>query len=200
MSADDIIAIINAIPQYIEYFYPGYITIYIYYFFRAKHVPDTKAVILKALGISYVYSVILSKVNDGSTMMYNFWLIILSVMVAYMAYLFTKSETTERIFRILNVETCFWDNEIEALQGLDVGAWLVVYLIDEDVVYEGWLHFKEMEPNRRQYITLTNFRKYLISNETGKPVEPYIEMHDEDAEEEVTIFYNKIKRIEKRKV
>lgn len=200
LSADDIIKIIETIPKYIQYFYPGYITIYVYYFIKAKCVPDTKVIFFKALMFSYIYVISIDRANIQSELFKNFLLVILSVLVAYFGSLIIKSELTSDILKTLGIETTFWDNEIEALQGIDVGAWLVVYLSNSDIVYEGWLHNKEMEQDRRRYISLTNFRKYLLSKDTGKPIEPYIEIHDQDIEEEVIIFYDDIERIEKRKI
>lgn len=40
MSADDILKIIAALPEYIKYIYPGYLSIYLYLFFRGKTLKD----------------------------------------------------------------------------------------------------------------------------------------------------------------
>lgn len=197
MEINDIITLIDAIPQYIKLFYPGYITIYVYMFLRAKHISDTKGVILKSFALSYVYSIIIAKTNIRSELFLNFWLIIASTLVAYIAYRIAKSDFTLQVFRVMGIETTFDDNEIEALQNTDAGTWLTVYLSEDNLVYEGWLHLKEMEPGNRQYISLTSYRKYMLDSK-GKPTEPYIENHDTEADEEVILFYENIKRIEKR--
>lgn len=55
MSADDILKIIAALPEYIKYIYPGYLSIYLYLFFRGKTLKDNNYIIVKAIAISYIY-------------------------------------------------------------------------------------------------------------------------------------------------
>lgn len=197
MSANDIINIIDEIPQYIKFIYPGYITLYVYSFLRANHVSDTPSTIFKSLALSYIYTLIIGKINPPSDLYENFLLIIISVLVAYFSYLITRSEHIKNILQTLEIETSFCGNEIEALESVNAGTWLVVYLNNDNVVYEGWLHNKELEEGKRQYISLRGFRKYMLKDD-GKPNNPYIEEHDDELNEEVIIFYNDIKRIEKR--
>ena len=66
-------------------------------------------------------------------------------------------------------------------------------------MYEGSLGDKELEPERRQYICLNGYYKYVLDSK-GKPEDPYIEDHEKEPEETVMIFYDSIKRIEKRKI
>lgn len=199
MSARDIVDAIKEIPQYITYIYPGYITLYVYAFLRAEHMRDTKGMILKSVALSYIYSVCLEKIYGSSELWKNFLLIITAVLVAYTAYIIVKSETICDIFDRLGIQTTFWNNEIEALQGFDTGAWLTVYLKNEDIVYEGHLHLKELEPGQRHYISLTAYWKYKLG-EDGTPIKPYIESNDNNPKEEVVIFYENINRIEKREI
>ena len=55
----------------------------------------------------------------------------------------------------------------------------------------------ELESDKRQYICLNSYYKYFLSKK-GKPKEPYIEDHENEPEETVVIFYDDIKRIERR--
>ena len=117
--------------------------------------------------------------------------------IAYIFYRIAISKHICRILEFFKVRTTFYDNEIEALANFDDGAWLVVYLKDDSVVYEGSLGAKELDPDKRQYICLNSYYKYFL-NEEGKPKEPYIEDHADEPDETVVIFYESIKRIEKR--
>ena len=54
-----------------------------------------------------------------------------------------------------------------------------------------------MEADKRQYICLNAYYKYFLGA-NGKPCEPYIEDHGTEPDEKVMIFYDSIKRIEKR--
>lgn len=194
---ENFINIINAIPQYIIYVYPGYLTIYIYNFFRARNIVDSKSVVLKSLAISYFYVLLCRKLSISSDLILNCMLIILSLVSAFIAFHITRSKFTSMVFDFFGISTTFNDNELEALEELDQGTWLVTYLNDDNIVYEGWLFSKEMEPNKRQCICLSGYRKYLL-NDSGKPIHPYIDDYSEDNNEKVIIFYDSVKRIEKR--
>lgn len=194
MTANEVIAIIEAIPQYIKFFYPGYITIYIYTFLRAEHVSDTTPTILKSLTLSYVYCVIVDALNMSTEIKFNAMLILISVVAALLMYSIVKSKKVKSFFSFFKINTAFYNNEIEGIRN-EEGTWLVIYLKDEDIIYEGWLHLNELEEGKKQYISLTNYRKFK-SDENGKST--YIEDHDSEDKEEVVIYYEDIKRIEKR--
>ena len=54
MSVDDILKIIDSIATYIVYFYPGYISLYVYHFLKAKTLKDEKGTIAKSIVISFL--------------------------------------------------------------------------------------------------------------------------------------------------
>lgn len=197
MAADDVIKIIDSIPQYIRYVYPGYVAMYIFSFLRGKTLLETKAVIVKAIAISYIFTVISSVFSLKTEIGENAVLIVMAVAFPYAAYRIGKSQWVKEWFKRLKINTTLWENEMESLAGDDNKAWLVVYLKDDIVVYEGSLGDKELEAGRRQFITLEAYYKYYV-DEDGKPKEPYIEDHEGNYEEKVVIFYDNIKRIEKR--
>ena len=197
MGADDIIKIIDAIPQYIRYVYPGYLAMFIFCFLRGTTLRETKAVLVKAIAISYIFTVILSLIPLETEIAENAVLIVMSVILPYIAYLFGTFRWVKWVLRHLKVNTTLWSNEMESLIGDDNCGWLVVYLKDDNVVYEGSLGNRELEAGRRQFITLEAFYKYRLDKK-GYPKEPYIEDHEGNYEEKVVIFYDSIKRIEKR--
>ena len=197
MGADDIIKIIDAIPQYIRYVYPGYLAMFIFCFLRGTTLRETKAVLVKAIAISYIFTVILSLIPLETEIAENAVLIVMSVILPYIAYLFGTFRWVKWVLRHLKVNTTLWSNERESLIGDDNCGWLVVYLKDDNVVYEGSLGNRELEAGRRQFITLEAFYKYRLDKK-GYPKEPYIEDHEGNYEEKVVIFYDSIKRIEKR--
>lgn len=198
MSADDILKILDSISKYVIYFYPGYLTIYVYYFLKAKTLKDGKSVVWKAIAISFLYKLCLDKLPVSSELSYHFWMILVSVIVPYFAYLLQKSETIIDVFDFLDISTRFEDNEIDILDNGEMSAWVRVYIQDENIVYEGFLGDKELESGKRQFISLKKYRKYML-DDNGKPKEPYIENHNTD-DDVVVIFYDKIKIIEKNKI
>ncbi|MCD8369556.1 MAG: hypothetical protein LUC94_04340 [Clostridiales bacterium] len=198
MEAKDIAEIIQMIPQYIEYVYPGYLLMYLYQFFRGKSIRITKESMAIAVCISYVMKVVSDSIPVNA---YggNASLIGMAVVFSYFAYRFTKSEIVAKILRWLQIYTTFAENEVESLLGYSGSAWLCVYLKGENIVYEGSLGAKELEEDKDRFITLEAYWKYHL-DENGTPVEPYIEDYDGDYEEAVVIPYETIKRIEKRNV
>ena len=212
MSADEILTIVDALPEYIKYIYPGYLSMYTYLFFRGKTLKDNNYAFIKAIAISYIYIWIITWLkqwlwlksvvnavflNAPYELKQNACLIVLSISLSYVFYRIVISEKTGNVLSFFNINTTFYDNEIEMLANFNEGAWLCVYLKDDNVVYEGSLGTKALEEDRRQYICLNSYYKYVLGK-NGKPKEPYIDDHEDNQNETVLIFYDSIKRIEKR--
>ena len=109
MSSDEVLKIIEALPRYIQYFFPGYLTIYLYLFFRSLTFIENKANVIKAISISYIYVVILQEIVEpfanyilpNSVLIYagNYKyfleilaLILMSVLFAYISYRVISSD------------------------------------------------------------------------------------------------------------
>ena len=208
MSVDDILKIIDAIPDYIKYIYPGYLTMYIFCFLKGRTLKDSNYVLMKSVAISYLFILVEQMIAEkidlrllgiSYALKENMCLILLSIAFSYGLYRITISDYIQNTMGKVGIITTFYDNEIEVLSNYNKGAWLCVYLKDDSVVYEGSLGYKELEEGKRKYICLNAYYKYLL-DEDGKPKEPYIEDHENELDETVLIFYDDIKRIEKRKV
>lgn len=194
MNADEILRVLDSLAKYIVYIYPGYITIYLYRFFRAKCADGNKEIVFKSIAISFLYKLVLDKTLSETEITYHFWMIVISVIVPYIAYQAQKSIVVQSILEILGINTRFEENEIEILDNGKYSAWVKVYLKEDNIVYEGFLGETEMESGKRQFIILKKYRKYIL-NKSGHP-KPYIEEHEHD-EDKVLIFYDDVKRIEK---
>ncbi len=125
MSPAEIIEIINIIPRYIIYIYPGYITIYSYYFFRGKTLHDNKQVMFKSVILSYIYITLTAFVPVTNAFFANVGYIILSIVIAYFAYRATTAKLIYDIFDFFKINTTFYESEVEALAGCENGAWLI---------------------------------------------------------------------------
>ena len=194
MSADEILRVLDSLANYVIYIYPGYITIYLYRFFRAKCTDGNKEILFKSIVISFLYKMVLDRILVETEIMYHVWMIVISVIVPYTAYMAQKSDTIQRAMEILEINTRFEENEIEILDNGECSAWVTVYLKEDKIVYEGFLGETEMESGKRQFIILKKYRKYTVDKK-GHP-NPYIEEHNQD-EDKVLIFYEDVKRIEK---
>lgn len=212
MNADEILKIIQSLPEYIKYIFPGYLSMYTYLFLRGKTIKDNSYIIMKSIAISYIYLWVLEWIKDIECLnniediifksvpyelKQSICLVILGIVFPYVFYRIITLKKTQTFLSKLKIQTTFYDNEIEMLAEFNEGAWLCVYLNDDEVVYEGSLGNKELDDDKRKYICLNSYYKYLLDEE-GKPKEPYIEDHEKEPEETVMIFYDSVKRIEKR--
>lgn len=196
MSADDIIKIINSIPEYIIYIYPGYITIYLYYFFRGKTLKDTKQILLKSILLSYIYITITDFIPVSNVFWITLGYLALSTTIAYVGYRITISNLILRIFDFIKIHTTFYENDIESLAGIENSAWLIVYLKDEPVAYEGSLGNKELEDSKNKFITLEGYTKHKIN--TDGSLGEIICSYEGNYKEQCVIKYDEIRCIEKR--
>lgn len=195
MTAEEIIKILDSLAVYIVYLYPGYLSIYVYNFLKANTVKDSKGIIIKSIAISFLYKIWIDKLPITTDVYYHFVMVILAVVVPYLCYMVQKSEGILDLFEYLDIDTRFENNEIEILDNGEISAWIRVYLKEDNVVYEGFLGEKELEPGKRQFITLKKYRKYILDAD-GRPKKPYIEESYTD-EDMVLLFYQDVYKIEK---
>ena len=211
MDPDDIIQIINEIPKYICYIYPGYITMYLYYYFHSLTLDDTTGKLLKSIAISYFYVVIIKWVfelanhipfiniiNDVNGVLFNILLIIFSITVPCMVNLLEKREKFDeymkKIKSVLKINTSFAKNEIEAIQKkYNDTIWIYVYMKDSNIMYEGSLTEKELEESRTKFFCLSKYRKYLLRDDGRKKK---LADYSEDDKEKVLIYFDRISHFE----
>lgn len=197
MTIDEIIKLINYLPNIIIYIYPGYITIYTYYFFRAKTLKDSKIILFKSFLISYIYISMCSFIPVQNAIAVNLGYIILAVFVAYISYRIVISERILKIFKHFKIYTTYYGNEVEALAGAQNGAWLIVYLKDENIAVEGSLGYKELEEGKDRFIMLEAYSKYSVGKDNKLSKIPIV-TYKGNYNESFCIRYENIRHIEKR--
>lgn len=195
MTVDEILLVLDSLAKYIVYFYPGYLTVYTYNFLKAFTVNETKAVIFKSIAISFLYKTVIDSLQIEPLLRYHLIIFLVSIIVPYICYRLQNTKIILKVFEKLKINTRFETNEIDILDNGKYSAKVRVYLENEKIVYEGFLGEKELEPNKKQFITLKQFKKYVV-DEDGYPKQPYIEDYTND-EDKVLLFYEKINRIEK---
>lgn len=196
MTAEDVIKIIQYIPEYITYIYPGYITIYVYYFLRAKKIKDNAQTLLKSILISYIYITLSAGIPCRSVFWANVGYIVLALLIAFISYRITKSNIILKIYNKIGIQTTYYENPIEALAGPQNSAWLIVYLKDDDIAIEGSLGHKELEEGAERYITLEGYTKYSVKQD-GTFLHPPICTYVNNLNEKCVIKYDEIKYVEK---
>lgn len=209
MGTEDIIKLIDILPSYLCYIYPGYISMFLFYYFRALTLSDTKAKIIKSIVISYLYIVIaknsviplLNKILchkisiEFDSFGFNVVLIILSVLVPYIIYMFFfKNNFMEKVIKKFGIETTLDRNEIDMLKRkYNDGLWIYVHLKNSNIMYEGSLAEKELENGRTKFFCLSKYRKLLVK-ENGKS--KVIEDYSDDEKEKVLIYFDEISHFE----
>ncbi|MCI9126513.1 MAG: hypothetical protein HFG28_04880 [Eubacterium sp.] len=211
MTTDEIIKLIKEIPAYISYLYPGYILMFIFYYFQALTLDETKAKLMKSFFVSYCY-ISLTKYciipiadkilkfplqNDIGAFGFNTILTMLAFIVPYSVYLLIfKSGILSKVLKALGISTVLYRNEIEAVtEGSTKSPWISVYLKNSNIMYEGFLTQKELESNRIKFFCLTQYRKYEIQSKKRK-----IKVMDftQDKKEKVLIYLEQISHFEVR--
>ena len=199
MGVNDILEIIAVLPRYIQYIFPGYITIWVYYFCIGITLKDTRALIVKSIVISYLYVVFVNTLfAQFNELEQNIVLFILAVLVAYISSLLVEKEKEFHFLRRLGINTSLSLNEIDAIEtNSKTGIWICVYLKNCNLMYEGFILHTEMAEGNRRFICLCNYRKFIIDTE-GKLKN--LEDHSTEREEQVILYFEDIARIEKRKI
>lgn len=208
MTPEELMGFIDIIPRYICYIYPGYISMYLYYYFHSLTLDETKAKVLKSVAISYFYIIILKAVfakinllsfisvkNDINGICFNFVLVFLSIFIPYIVYRIERKETfLEKLKKLLAIKTSFAKNEIEVLQKkYDDMIWIYVYMKDSNIMYEGSLTEKELEASRTRFFCLSKYRKYLLNEDGGKKK---LADYSNDEKEKVLIYFDMISHFE----
>ena len=211
MKPEDVIKIIDEIPKYICYIYPGYISMYLYYYFKALTLDDTTGKLLKSIAISYIYVVFvqgcfnlinrLPNVNintDAKSASFNITLLIVAVFVPCIVNKVQKCQKLRKpikqIKKWLNIETTSARNEIEVLQAkYNDTIWIYIYMKDSPIMYEGSLTEKEMEDCKTKFFCLSKYRKYLIRDNGSKQI---LADYSDDEKEKVVIYFDRISHFE----
>lgn len=207
--AEQIIDVIEKLPPYLCYIYPGYISMYLFYFFNGITLADTKSKIIKSITISYLYvlatrKVIIPCVNaitcvklstENSDLEFNIILILLSVVIPYLIYIFLfKKEKLIKLLKCLSIDTTNDKNEIDLLQRkYNDTIWIRVYMKNNGLVYSGSLTEKEMEDGKTKFFCLSKYRKYLIKK-NGKVKK--LDDFSNDDKEKVLIYLEQVSHFE----
>lgn len=193
----DILTFIDVLPDYIILFCPGYITIYIYFFFSGKRINDTQWLIAKAVCLSYIYINIIPKDIKIKclTIPQIYVLLGIGVGVGIIAARIHDSSFYDSILTLIKSDRSYGHSEFDIICSKDESVWVHVHLKNSSIVYEGSITAEELEADVRRYIILSGYRKYMFSKENKKK---YLEDNSEDNEKSVIIYYDEIQLVEKK--
>ena len=197
----DFLELAKILPNYIILFFPGYLTIYMYYFFCGKKMKDTQWILAKAICLSYVYLNIITcdlQIHINKIEWYvsrTLCLLILGTLVGIVASKIHDSNIYDKILTKIKGDRSFGRSEFDVICTKKTRSmWLKVHLKDEPIIYEGSLRAEELNEETRKYIVLGGYRKYIIkSNGEIK----YLENYDKKKNRMLVIYYDEIQMIEK---
>lgn len=175
--------IIDIIPKLFLYFIPGYIALSIKKHFKSeKDCKDTHMIIL-----SIVVSFIITSVTDIalfwiskfmnkqfiiSEMNKNLILIFISILIGCLWVIYYDSSIEKYINKLLNCNMNSQSNVWNKAMRAPNGAWVRVYLYEQDLLYEGKLENYTIDPEEsNREILLTSYTSYSIK--TKDKIEEY---------------------------
>ena len=207
--AEQIIYVIEKLPPYICYIYPGYISMFLFYYFNGLTLNDTKSKVIKCITLSYLYILVAKKVIipfvneskcielscENQALDFHIVLILLSVIIPYFIYIgLFKNDMLTKILKFLSIDTVTYKNEINLLQSkYDDTIWIRVYMKDKNLVYSGSLTENELEEGKAKFFCLSKYRKYLIK-QNGK--EKKLVDFSNDDKEKVLIYLEQVSHFE----
>lgn len=199
MTANEIIEIVNAIPDLIQYVYPGAITVYLFKFFKGYSIENYKGFIICSIALSYIYEIIVkffTNFDSNQQLKMNMFLIILSITCSYSAYRLLESEVVGEILMYLGISTSVKSEEFSLLNSDEQYTYLRIYLKNKPLVYEGYL--KNYEKEGKPFVILSQYKECVIDEDNLYEEK---EMKDKNFygqdREWILIYISDIDRIEK---
>lgn len=172
--------ILELLERYFVYIYPGFITILIYHFSKARGTKLNKSTLGVCVVISYIYIILYNfilktEVSQFSNKDYVI-LLIISILLPLIWYWVSKSEWIENILNTMGFNTTLEDTAWDYIQYRDKekkGIILKVFLDNKDIMYEGSLRYRESDLEKEQLICLSGYRRYIKENKKYIPKQDY---------------------------
>lgn len=163
--------VLELLEQYFVYIYPGFITIMINHFTKARGTNLNKSTLGISIVISYVYIILyqyffkinVSKFSDKDYVL----MLVISILIPIIWHWIKKLKLTEIILNKIGINTTLEDTVWDYIQYRDKekkGIVLKVFLDDKDIMYEGSLRYRESDPEKEQTICLSGYRRYIKEN------------------------------------
>ena len=193
-------SIIELIPTLLEYFIPGFIFLGMRNFFLGKDITKDSYFVLKSVVISFVLTELIKSVTNLIITLYKpseLFLaneitqrsIVLIITIA-ISYLYINKDWEKKLLDKFGKGKTSNNDYISTLVDNNKGAWIRVYLKEDEIIYVGKLHYHD---SRDRYedgcIVLSAFIAYdYDANE--------LENNSLDDSKEAIVYYKKINRME----
>lgn len=172
--------IIELLEKYFIYIYPGFISVFVFHFSKARGTKINKSTFLTCVVISYIYIIfyrVLFKrsVNDFKDYDY-IALFVTAILIPVIWHWISRTKWLEDILLKLGFNTSIEDNVWDYLQYRDKkkeGIILKVFLDNQELMYEGSLRYRESDPDKEKNICLSGYRRYVKEDGKYKIVQDY---------------------------
>lgn len=172
--------VLELLEQYFVYVYPGFVTILVHHFAKARGTKLNKSTLGISVVISYVYTVLYkfffkTDVSQFSNKDYVI-LLIFSILLPVIWHWISRSYFAEKVLNKIGINTTLEDTVWDYIQYRDKekkGIVLKVFLDDKDIMYEGSLRYRESDPEKEQAICLSGYRRYVKENGRYIPKQDY---------------------------
>lgn len=172
--------VLELLEQYFVYVYPGFVTILVHHFAKARGTKLNKSTLGISVVISYVYIVLYkfffkTDVSQFSNKDYVI-LLIFSILLPVIWHWISRSYFAENVLNKIGINTTLEDTVWDYIQYRDKekkGIVLKVFLDDKDIMYEGSLRYRESDPEKEQAICLSGYRRYVKENGRYIPKQDY---------------------------
>lgn len=208
--------LIELLPKIVLYIAPGYITIAMYKVSKDSVIKDNKMTLIKSIFISYIYVAIINLLplqlipfnkisfinqEDISDIINNIR-VLLVAFIAFFVGAFSgpilRCEWVNNIILKIHRTTITSDliGDIKKLAKDDKGIYLMVYLENEGIAYDGYLILDKMNDETQRYLILDCYRKYIIhKQEPGYKLNVKYD-HSKSHNDFTVIHYDRITQIE----
>lgn len=172
--------VLELLEQYFVYVHPGFVTILVHHFAKARGTKLNKSTLGISVVISYVYIVLYkfffkTDVSQFSNKDYVI-LLIFSILLPVIWHWISRSYFAEKVLNKIGINTTLEDTVWDYIQYRDKekkGIVLKVFLDDKDIMYEGSLRYRESDPEKEQAICLSGYRRYVKENGRYIPKQDY---------------------------
>lgn len=172
--------VLELLEQYFVYVYPGFVTILVHHFAKARGTKLNKSTLGISVVISYVYIVLYKFFfkTDVSQFSNKDYVILLtfSILLPVIWHWISRSYFAEKVLNKIGINTTLEDTVWDYIQYRDKekkGIVLKVFLDDKDIMYEGSLRYRESDPEKEQAICLSGYRRYVKENGRYIPKQDY---------------------------
>ena len=172
--------VLELLEQYFVYVYPGFVTILVHHFAKARGTKLNKSTLGISVVISYVYIVLYKfffKIDVSQFLNKDYViLLIFSILLPVIWHWISRSYFAEKVLNKIGINTTLEDTVWDYIQYRDKekkGIVLKVFLDDKDIMYEGSLRYRESDPEKEQAICLSGYRRYVKENGRYIPKQDY---------------------------